>query len=110
MQDHSFEDQVTIHIESPDLTVAPGSSVTVPLVVHNLSGSDGFFELAVRGIPSTWVTVPSPVIRLAADEQREVPLIIQPPLPPRADLDGTSSSSERPARLLRNRPPRQLAP
>ncbi|MGD9046705.1 MAG: hypothetical protein PVF77_01510 [Anaerolineae bacterium] len=82
MQDHSFEDQVTIHIESPDLTVAPGSSVTVPLVVHNLSGSDGFFELAVRGIPSTWVTVPSPVIRLAADEQREVPLIIQPPLPP----------------------------
>jgi hypothetical protein len=82
MQDHSFEDQVTIQIEPADLTVAPGSSVTVPLVMHNLSGSDGYFELTVKGIPSTWVTVPSPVIRLAADEQREVPLIIQPPLPP----------------------------
>jgi hypothetical protein len=82
MQDRSFEDQVTIQIEPADLTVAPGSSATVPLVLHNVSGSDGFFELAVRGIPSTWVTVPSPVIRLAADEQREVPLIIQPPLPP----------------------------
>jgi uncharacterized membrane protein len=83
MQNHSFEDQVTIRIEPADLTVAPGSSVTVPLMLHNLGGSDGFFELAVRGIPTTWVTVPSPVIRLAADEQREVPLIIQPPLPPK---------------------------
>jgi hypothetical protein len=82
MEDRSTENQVAIQIESTDLTVAPGSSVTVPLVLRNLSGSDGFFELAVRGIPSTWVTVPSPVIRLAADEQREVPLIIQPPLPP----------------------------
>ena len=82
MQDHSFQEQVTIHIEPADLTVAPGSSVTIPLVLHNLSGSDGFFELELRGIPTTWVTVPSPVIHLAADEQREVPLIIQPPLPP----------------------------
>jgi hypothetical protein len=82
MQDRSFEDQVTIRIEPADLTVAPGSSVTVTLVLHNLSGSDGFFELAVRGIPTTWVTVPSPVIRLAGDEQREIPLIIQPLLSP----------------------------
>ena len=82
MQDRSFGHQVAIQVESSNLTVAPGSSVTVPLVLHNLSGSDGFFELAVRGIPSTWVTVPSPVIRLAADEQRDVALIIQPPLPP----------------------------
>jgi uncharacterized membrane protein len=82
MQDQSFKDQIAIQIEPADVTVAPGSSVTIPLGLHNLSGNDGFFELAVQGIPSTWVTVPSPVIRLAADEQREVPLIIQPPLPP----------------------------
>jgi hypothetical protein len=82
MQDRPFGNQVAIQIESTNLTVAPGSSVTVPLVLHNLSGSDGFFEVAVRGIPSIWVTVPSPVIRLAADEQREVALTIQPPLPP----------------------------
>ena len=82
MQDPSFGEQVIIQIEPADVTVAPGSSATVPLVLHNLSGSDGFFELTVQGIPSTWVSVPSPVIRLAADEQREVPLIIQPPLPP----------------------------
>jgi len=82
MQNPSFEEQVTIQIDPADLAVAPGSPVTVPLVLHNLSGSDGLFELAVRGIPTTWVTVPSLVIRLAAGEQREVSLLIQPPLPP----------------------------
>jgi hypothetical protein len=82
MQDRSFEEQVTIQIEHLDLTVAPGSSVAVPFAVHNLGPEDGFFELSVRGIPSNWVSVPAPVIRLAAGEQREALLTIQPPLPP----------------------------
>jgi hypothetical protein len=82
MQDHSFEDQVTVRFELADLAVSPGSSVTALLVVDNHDSRDGFFELAVRGIPSTWVSVPSTVIRLAAGEQREIPLTIQAPLPP----------------------------
>jgi hypothetical protein len=82
MEEHSFEVQLAIRIESTDLTVAPGSSVTIPLAVHNQSSTDGFFELTVRGIPSNWVSTPSPVIRLAAGEQREVVLTVQPPLPP----------------------------
>jgi hypothetical protein len=82
VDDHSFEDQVAIRIESADLTVAPGSSVTVPLVLQNHSPTDGYFGLTVQGIPSNWVSVPLPVIRLAAGEQREVQLTIQPPLPP----------------------------
>jgi hypothetical protein len=82
MQNHSFDDQVTIQFESANLTVAPGSSVAALLVLHNHGSRDGFFELTVRGIPSTWVSVPSPVIRLAAGEQREIPLTIQAPLPP----------------------------
>ncbi len=82
MEDHSFEDRVAIRIESAELTVAPGSSVTVPLVLHSHSPTDGFFELTVRGIPSNWVSTPSPAIHLAAGEQREVLLTIQPPLPP----------------------------
>ena len=36
----------------------------------------------MRGIPSIWVSVPSPVVRLAAGEQREVLVTIQPPPPP----------------------------
>jgi len=83
VQQNSFENhQVAIQIESADLTVAPGSSVTVPLLLQNHSAADGFFELAVRGIPSIWVSLPSPVLHLTAGEQREVLLTIQPPLPP----------------------------
>jgi hypothetical protein len=37
------------------------------------------FELSVRGVPTNWVSVPAPVIRLAPGEQREVLLTVQPP-------------------------------
>jgi hypothetical protein len=82
MEEHSFENQVSIQVESTDLTVAPGSSVTVPVFLHNQSSADDVFELTVRGIPSNWLSVPAPAIRLAAGERREVSLTIQPPLPP----------------------------
>ena len=78
----TFENQVTIQIESTDLTVAPGSSVNVPLSLQNHSPVDGFFEITVAGIPSNWVSMPSPAFRLAAGEQRQVLLTIQPPPPP----------------------------
>lgn len=82
MEQHSFENQVSIQIESTALTVAPGSSVTVQLFVHNHGPADEVYELTVRGIPSNWLSVPAPAIRLAAGEQRQVSLTIQPPLPP----------------------------
>jgi len=83
VEDYSFQsNQVTVQIESADLQVSPGSSLTVPLLLYNHSSTDGFFELTVRGIPSNWVSVPSPVMRLSAGEQREVLLTIQPPSPP----------------------------
>jgi uncharacterized membrane protein len=82
MQEHSFEHQVSIQIVSAELTVAPGSSVNVSVLLQNHSSADESFELTIRGIPSNWVTTPSSVVRLAAGEQRQVLLTIQPPLPP----------------------------
>jgi hypothetical protein len=102
MQDRSFEDQLTIHLESAEVSAAPGSSVVIPVAIHNHGPEDGFFELAVTGIPSTWLSVPAPVVRLAAGEQRQVSLTIQPPLPPvgragRHQMVIRASSQERPA-------------
>jgi hypothetical protein len=101
MQNHSFEDQLTIHLESAEVSVSPGSSVVIPVAVHNHGPEDGFFELVVRGIPSTWISVPAPVIRLAAGGQRQVPLTLQPPLPPlgrvgRHQMVIRAASQERP--------------
>jgi len=82
MEEHAYEGQVAVQLESADLTVAPGNSVNVPVTLHNPGTTDGFFEISVRGIPGNWVTTPSPVVRLAAGEQRQVLLTIQPPSPP----------------------------
>ncbi len=79
MTDQSFQGWVDLRIETTELTAAPGSSVTIPLFLHNRGLEDDFFELTVRGIPSNWVSTPSPVVRLAAGEQRELYLTIQPP-------------------------------
>jgi len=83
MEEHPVQDQqVAIQVGSTDLTVAPGSAVVVPLFLHNTSLADGPFELTVGGIPSNWVSVPAPVIRLPAGEQRQTSLTIQPPPAP----------------------------
>jgi hypothetical protein len=82
VQEGSFEDQIVIQLETADLTVAPGSSVAVSLLLHNDSSTGGSFELSVTGIPSNWVSVPAPVVHLAAGEQREVLVTVQPPPTP----------------------------
>jgi hypothetical protein len=83
MEEPSVENQqVVIQLESSSLRVAPGSSYTLPLFLHNQSPADGNFALTVTGIPSNWVSVPAPVIRLGAGEQRQTSLTIQPPSSP----------------------------
>jgi hypothetical protein len=105
MEEHSFGDQVAIQIESTDLTVAPGSSVAARVFVRNQGTADGFFELTVRGIPGNWVSTPAPVISLAAGEQREVLLTIQPPLPPQ----GRAGRHQVAIRVARQEMPQQAA-
>jgi Tol biopolymer transport system component len=70
---------VEIQPGSNAFTVAPGSSAAVPFRIINRTGEDAYFEISVRGIPSTWVTLDVPVIHLADGEQRETTLSIQPP-------------------------------
>jgi hypothetical protein len=64
--------------------VAPGGKVVVPVLLKNQGTEDDFFELSVRGVPSNWLSVPSPVVRLTPGEEREVLLTIQPPAYPHA--------------------------
>ena len=79
MEEHTSEVQVTVQLESTDLTVAPGSSVNIPATLHNLSTTDGSFEISVRGIPGTWVSVPAPVRAVPGD----MPSRSWPPARPR---------------------------
>jgi polar amino acid transport system substrate-binding protein len=74
--------QIAIQIESTDLKVIPGNSINLRVFLHNQGSTDGLFDLKVGGIPRNWVSLPSPLIPLAAGELREVLLVIQPPPPP----------------------------
>ena len=42
--------EIKIQVDTTDLTVAPGSSVVIPLTITNQSQSAGNFQLLVEGI------------------------------------------------------------
>lgn len=78
--------KIGVYADAEENTIAPGSSTTLTLVVSNKSTVDDDYELTVKGIPSNWVSIPSPIIHLAAGEQREVTLTLLPPPPPRSRI------------------------
>lgn len=74
--------RVGLLMESLQFSVSPGSSVSVPLVMHNRGLEEDTFRLSVEGIPTSWVSTPSPQTRLEPGEQKTSSLTIQPPVSP----------------------------
>lgn len=68
-----------IRLGSPDYTVALGGSITIPFTVINHSSQEGYFEVAVEGVPLVWLVLDMPVISIASKMQRNVSLNIQTP-------------------------------
>jgi uncharacterized membrane protein len=73
---------IQLRTESTELKAIPGIEVKIPLTVNNLSQEADFVELSVQGVPTSWVSLPSPVITLYAGEQKRVELILQIPATP----------------------------
>jgi len=76
--------QVTIRIQldSRQYSVVPGTSVSVPVILANQGSREMFIEIGVRGLPLAWVSLPSPVTRLAPGQEKGVNVIVQvPPAP-----------------------------
>ncbi|HTP00302.1 MAG TPA: hypothetical protein VMJ64_02940 [Anaerolineales bacterium] len=73
---------ILLRTESTQISAAPGAKVTIPLVISNLSPETEPVELTVQGVPSTWVSLPSPVIALPGGGEKSLDLILQiPPAP-----------------------------
>jgi hypothetical protein len=68
-----------VHLSTTEFTVAPGQRLPIPVLIYNKSTEDQNLTLSLRGIPSTWISVPSPLAHLAPGEQREMMLTVQPP-------------------------------
>ena len=76
------EGRIGILMASTQFSVAPGSHVTIPVLLHNRGLESDIFHLHVEGIPASWVSTPSALIRLEPGQQEEVELTIQPPRAP----------------------------
>jgi Tol biopolymer transport system component len=72
------EGRIGILMASIHFTVAPGSQVTIPIVLINRGLEPDVFRLHVEGIPSSWVSTPSALVRMEPGQQNEVELSISP--------------------------------
>lgn len=82
--------QVDVVVGAHYFSVTPGSSVTIPFQLMNRTARDEYFEIDVRGIPSTWVLMDMPVIYLAPGELRDASITITPPIGLSASSGATS--------------------
>ncbi len=73
--------KISLQVEAIEFPVIPGSSTTIDIFLQNLGESEDFFELSAYGVPSAWVTIPNPVVRLAPGERKPVTLLINAPPP-----------------------------
>ena len=77
---------IRIELQSKEITIAPGSSIPVHIVLTNLGDAEDYFELSVVGIPSRWLLMPPSVVRLSAGEKRELILTVEPPPSPESHI------------------------
>jgi Tol biopolymer transport system component len=72
-------DQLRVAIKDAQITVLPEGRATLQVGILNESPNEDYVDLLVRGVPLEWVTVPTPVLRLAPGEAKLVTLTLQPP-------------------------------
>lgn len=76
--------ELRLTISSDLLSVAPGSSLDIPLVITNLSKTPDQVRVSIEGIPLVWVSTEQPVLLLQPGEERQITLTINPPASPNA--------------------------
>ena len=74
--------QVDVVLDNSQLSVEPGSSVTVGVVLINRRSSEDFFTVTLEGVPPSWLPMTSQVIQLRPGERQDVRFTIQPPRSP----------------------------
>lgn len=74
--------RVGVMLNSLQFSVAPGSRVTVQVVLLNQGLEPDTFSISIDGIPLAWVSTNTPMVSLARGEQKPVSLTIAPPRAP----------------------------
>lgn len=81
-QQRSNNDRLILAIKEEQVTVAPGNSVKVHVAVINQRPHEDYIDIQVKGVPSEWITIDTPVVHLKAGEAKQVIITIEPsPVP-----------------------------
>jgi serine/threonine protein kinase len=75
-------ERIGVFVEATALSVAPGSSVVLPVSVLNQGQVVDHFQVTATGVPADWLPASPPTIQLLPGAQQEVKLTIQPPRAP----------------------------
>ncbi len=75
-------DRIGVFVETTALSVAPGSSVALPVSVLNQGQVVDHFQVTATGVPADWLPASPPTIQLLPGAQQDVRLTIQPPRAP----------------------------
>jgi serine/threonine protein kinase len=76
--------RVGVFCETRELSIIPGSSVTLPMTILNQGAVVDAFGIATAGIPANWVPAPPALIRLLPGTSQDVTLVIQLPRAPQS--------------------------
>src|SRR5512134_2673341 len=99
------EDQLVLAIKEEEISVAPESQVQIHVAIINKSPNEDYVDIQVKGVPSDWVMIDTPVVHLAVGEAKQVTLTVQPPPVPQSrvgqyPLDVHAVSQSDPTRAL----------
>jgi len=69
-------------MDSTQISVAPGSNATFTLRMKNNGLTAESLQLSIEGLPTGWISTPSPVTELKPGDEKEVPVTVAPPRAP----------------------------
>src|SRR5574338_490759 len=84
MSDFNFSG-ILLTTEKDILTVAPGGTQELPVILKNNSASPEQVRIMVEGVPLPWISTERPVLLIQPGEEVSITLVIHPPEPPSAN-------------------------
>lgn len=76
--------ELDIFLERNQVSLEPGSTVTLGVNLVNRSSTPGRFRLSLEGVPNTWVSINPELVQLEPEEQKNATVTIRPPRSPQS--------------------------
>jgi heat shock protein HslJ len=77
---------ILLTIEKDTLSVAPGGTQELPIILKNNSESPEQVRITVEGVPLPWISTDRPVLLIQPGEEISITLVLHPPEPPSANV------------------------